>query len=238
MSFLKENLEKIESNISAAAKASGRQRKDITLLAVTKTWPAKNVKDAHALGLRQFGENYVQEYLQKKKEITDLNLQNLEWHFIGHLQSNKVKNIVGEFSYIHSVDRMSLAKEISLRAAMSSASASPQKILIEVNVANEESKSGLSISQLPSFLDEIQNLPALIVCGLMVMPPILTSAADVRHYFDLIRDERDRWTSRLSAPHSLVELSMGTSHDYVLAIESGATMVRLGTVLFGEREKK
>lgn len=232
MNELTQRIHNVQTNIAAAARVSGREAKDVTLMAVTKTWSANVVRDAYTAGLRHFGENYVQEALKKKSELTDLSV---DWHFIGHLQSNKVKNVVGEFSIIHSLDRLSLAEEVSKRAVNSELS-EPQKVLIEINVADEPSKSGVSWSELPKLLDNVQELPGVSVRGLMAMPPLeLSDQSEIRRVFNNVRDERDRLAPRLSAPHSLMELSMGTTHDYVAAIEAGATIVRLGTALFGSR---
>ena len=235
MKTLKERHDEVKNHMAEAARVSGRRVEDITLLAVTKTWPAETVRSGYQLGIRHFGENYVQESLAKMDELTDL--EKVSWHMIGHLQSNKVKSLVGRFDLIHSVDRLSLAQEISKRTDQDEKTKEPQKILIEVNIANEPSKSGVHVDGLPAFLEEVQKLKWVTICGLMVMPPLDATSEEAKRYFDLIRDERDRLLSRLSAPHSLVELSMGTSHDYKEAIEAGATIVRLGTVLFGERVK-
>lgn len=231
MNQLRSRIEEVQERIARAARVSGRGSKDVTLLAVTKTWPASAVREAFACGLRSFGENYAQEALAKKSELRDLAI---DWHFIGHLQTNKVKSVIGEFSLIHSVDRLKLAREIS-RRAMAAGASSPQGILVEVNVASEAGKSGVSWDELPRLLDEVQELPSVQIRGLMVMPPPALPSEESRRIFAQVRDERDRLAPRLSAPHSLIELSMGTSHDYVEAVEAGATIVRLGTVIFGQR---
>jgi len=230
---MKNRIDQVEAKIAKAVQVSGRKRDDVLLLAVTKTWDAKIVQNAYDLGLRSFGENYVQEAVEK---IDQLGFSEAKWHFIGHLQSNKVKNIIGKFELIHSVDRLSLAKEISNRVAQNEHVNQAQNILIEVNIANEESKSGIQLEALPKFLDQVQEFEHISVRGLMIMPPLNLPESELKGFFNLIRDERDRLASRMSSPHSLIELSMGTSHDYVEAIEAGSTIVRLGTVIFGERE--
>ncbi|MEK6553847.1 MAG: YggS family pyridoxal phosphate-dependent enzyme [Bdellovibrionota bacterium] len=235
MTTLENRIQQVEDRIKKAAQAGGRKREDVLLLAVTKTWGADVVRKAYDAGLRNFGENYVQEALEKIENLKN-EIPEAKWHFIGHLQSNKVKNLIGKFEMIHSVDRISLAEEISKRVDQNPDVNEPQKILIEVNIANEESKNGISFEALPEFLDEIQAFQHIMVRGLMIMPPISESKTEVKRLFNQIRDEKDRLSTRLSSPHSLIELSMGTSHDYVEAIEAGATIVRLGTTLFGERE--
>lgn len=228
-SLISERIAEIESRLEKAAQKSGRRRDDVTLLAVTKTWPATTVREAYAAGLKFFGENYAQEFTEKKSQLNDLPLK---WHFIGHLQTNKVKFVVGECDLVHSVDRIKVAREISTRAQQKGL---VQKVLIEVNIGDEESKSGLRIAELPALIDAIQELPGIQVCGLMTMPPLTWSEVELRRAFQKIRDERDRLVSRLSSPHNLLELSMGTSQDYEWAVESGSTIVRLGTVIFGKR---
>lgn len=230
MNEIRTRLQSIENKIANAAQVSGRSRGDVTLLGVTKTWPSEVVREAYEQGIRAFGENYVQEMLIKEKELEDLAVQ---WHFIGHLQSNKVKQIVGRCELIHSVDRIGLANEISKRQG--EAELPPQPVLIEVNVAVEASKSGVSWDELPRLLDEVQNLSGVVMRGLMVMPPLQWSTDELKQSYLFVRGERDRLASRLSAPHNLLELSMGTSHDYEVAVECGATIVRLGSALFGER---
>jgi pyridoxal phosphate enzyme (YggS family) len=231
MSF-SENLQQVENKIAEATRRSGRERSDVTLVAVTKTWAAQKVREAYQAGLRSFGENYVQEALEKTDALKDL--PGMDWHFIGHLQSNKVKSIVGRFSLIHSVDRFKIANEIDARTR-ADAEAQPQGVLLEVNIGEEVSKEGVSLGDLPKLLDEVQELSSVVVRGLMIMPPPNWSKKELQRGFALIRDERDRLRTRVSAPHGLIELSMGTSQDYVEAIEAGATIVRLGTVLFGQR---
>lgn len=216
---LENNLNKIKSKIEISAKKSGRSASDIEILAVTKTWPAEKVRQAYALGLRHFGENYIQEALPKLNELSDL--KDINWHFIGHLQSNKIKNILGKFKYIHSVDRPSLIQELNKKLV------EPQDILLEVQFIKEEQKSGAVLEDVPKLLDLIQSTKKLRLCGLMVMPPLKASENEKRRIFSKAR--------QLASSHSLSVLSMGTSDDFELAIEEGSTLVRLGTVLFGER---
>jgi PLP dependent protein len=216
-------LARIEQQVSEACHRSGRARDSVKILAVTKTWPPSVVRDAHALGLHRFAENYVQEALPKMSEVKDL--AQCEWHFIGNLQSNKVKDIEGRFSLIHSVDRESVLREMEKRLS------AVQDVLIEVQMVPEPQKSGLSIQDVPRFLQTLQKVPRVRLRGLMIMPP----PGQSRAAFAKAQNLAQIWTSELSAPHSLDELSMGTSDDFVSAIECGATLIRLGTVLFGSR---
>lgn len=237
----------VEARVSDALKKAGRSRDSLLVLPITKTWSAEVVGIAAEVGFRSFGENYVQEALEKMDSLAEMNsleFRNLDWHFVGHIQSNKIKSILGRFSLIHSVDRIKILEEFSRRIAAAADDADSrerpsfsQKVLIEINVAEESSKSGIAIDDLPRFLDEAQALPNIQIRGLMCMPPLGLSSDKAQRFFERIRNERDRHAARLSDSHSLVELSMGTSHDYCEAIASGATIVRLGTVLFGEREK-
>lgn len=233
MANLKDRIQILETEIAAAAKKSGRKRSDITLVAVSKTYPADLVKEAISFGLSSFGENYVQEALPKIAEVGNPDVQ---WHFIGHLQSNKAKSVVGKFAMIHSIDSFSTAQELSKRVDADPNLTDPQKILIEVNLGQEATKTGIQLKDLKSLIDEIQELPYVQICGLMAMPPLNWEPEELRREFNHLRDERDRLATRLSAPHSLVELSMGTSHDFAEAIQAGSTMIRVGTRIFGERK--
>lgn len=216
----------IGEKISNAAIKSGRRPADVKLVAVTKTFSSDVIRRAHALGLRDFAENYVQEAIPKMDDLRDLDLR---WHFIGHLQSNKAKIIADQFALIHSVDREKIA------AVISEHSSTPQDVLVEVNLAQETSKSGCSPEALPSLLDSIQGLKNLKLSGLMFMPPLDLAPREQQRFFSQARELRDQMASSVSTPHSLIELSMGTSHDFEVAIAEGATVVRLGTALFGAR---
>lgn len=212
-------LQKIRSEIEKIAKNPKAQ-----LLAVSKLQTQIKIRSAFSEGQIYFGENYVQESLQKQEELKDLNIH---WHFIGHLQKNKVKQIVGKFDLIHSVDSLELAQKISTEAAKLNIT---QKILLQVNLAGEESKGGFSNIQITQVIHQIQSLPNLELSGLMTMPPLTENPEDVRPYFKQLKVLGDKF--------HLTELSMGTSSDYKVALEEGATWVRLGTVVFGERPKK
>lgn len=226
--LLGDNLKAVQENIRLAAQKSGRSADEIQLIAVTKTWPVKVVEQAISFGLNSFGENYVQEALQKIEQIKTP----VHWHFIGHLQSNKVRNIIGKFDYVHSVDSESVIKEFDKQSDNSKL----QKVLLQVQFVTEESKSGVSVHDVPKFLDLIQGSRSLQLCGLMWMPPLDMEADMKRKYFAQFRDQREGWRKLISGQHHLNELSLGTTHDYALAIEEGSTMVRIGSALFGERK--
>jgi pyridoxal phosphate enzyme (YggS family) len=193
------------------------------ICAVSKLQPPIKIRELYAKGQRIFGENYVQEALEKQDILKDL--PGIEWHLIGHLQKNKAKQVVGKFSLIHSVDSLDLAKTLG---RLASARQLTQKVLIQVNLAEEESKSGFNKAEFEKAWPELQQIPGLNICGLMTMPPLTENPEDVRPYFrELAQLLRQR--------PGLTVLSMGTSHDYQVALEEGATIVRLGTILFGER---
>ena len=191
----------------------------LTLVAVSKGQPAAAIREAWAAGQRHFGENYVQEWREKAQALGDL--PDLAWHFIGSLQTNKVKYLVGRVALVHTVDRLELAREISKRSA---AKGLVTAVLLEVNVAAEPSKSGCAPADVPALAEAVRALPGLDLRGLMCIPP---AEGDPRPHFRALRALRDRL--------GLAELSMGMSGDYPAAIEEGATMVRVGTAIFGER---
>lgn len=217
--MIAENLKKLNDEIGEACENAGRKRDEITLIAVSKTWPAQKVREAYEAGQKVFGENYTAEALEKMHELHDLNIQ---WHFIGGLQSKKVKDIVGRFSLIHSIDRLSLVEELEKR------SATTQDILIQVNFESEESKSGVHPDQANILIQRISQSEILNLKGLMVMPPLQSSEHEQKKVFEKVRHFREG--------KPLIELSMGTSHDYRLAIEYGSTMIRVGTAVFGQRK--
>jgi len=223
-STLSSNLRYINDRIASACDRSGRTVADVMLIAVTKTHPPELVKAAYDLGLSNFGENRVQELL-KKREILESQLSEPHWHLIGQLQSNKAKYIAPFIHLVHSIDSISTATELSKRAEQYSRTID---ILVEVNVAAEESKSGIPTESLPKFLDELaRSAPLLAVKGLMTVAPYNDDPQTTRPYFSALRS--------LAEKHHLKELSMGMSNDFEVAIEEGATMVRVGSALFGER---
>ena len=196
------------------------------IVGVTKTHGPEAVRAAVAAGLRDVGENRVQEALQKQQELADLPV---EWHLIGTLQRNKARNAVGRFALIHSVDRVDLAAELDRRAT----GGGRQRVLVQVNCSAESQKGGVSPESLPALLDELRGLHRLEVQGLMTMSALTDDQAEQRRAFGLLRELRE---AAERSGHRLPELSMGMSGDYAIAVEEGATMIRLGTVLFGARE--
>jgi len=225
---LAENLEKIQQRIRAACGRAGRDPESVTLLAVTKSQPPEAVQEAARLGLTLFGENKVQE----AKAKIPLCPGNLCWHFIGHLQSNKCRDAVDLFKMIQSVDSLSLAREIDKRAGQASKT---MPVLLEVNVAGEASKFGYRPEQLLAELKALNALPRIEIHGLMTVPPWSAEPEKSRPHFHRLRELKERAEAVLGAP--LPQLSMGMSGDFEIAIEEGATMVRIGTELFGLRPK-
>jgi PLP dependent protein len=230
--FIRENLLKVQERIAAAAQHAGRRSEDITLIGVSKKHPAEVIRAAYDAGLRHFGENRVQEWEGKRAGVTDLDAT---WHLVGHLQSNKAARAVGLFHSVDSVDDFALAQRLD-RAQSESALSEKLRVLLEVRVEHEETKSGVSISELPSLSEGVVKLPRLEFAGLMCIPPFLVDAEQVRPFFRKLRESRDKLELQLGC--KLPVLSMGMSHDFEVAIEEGATEVRVGTALFGERQTK
>jgi PLP dependent protein len=225
---LVENLESIRQRIHAACTRAGRATEAVTLLAVSKTHPPESVRAAVEGGQSLFGEIKIQE----AKAKIPLCPGKCRWHFIGHLQSNKVRDAIELFQMIESVDSLSLAREISKRCEQSDKN---MPILLEVNVAGESSKFGYSPQALLSELKELNALPRIAVHGLMAVPPFVTDAEKARPYFRRLHELKTECEQILGAP--LPHLSMGMSADFEIAIEEGATLVRVGTALFGPRPK-
>lgn len=224
-------LEIIQNRIDKAASVSGRSADSVKLLGVTKQVDVQKIITAVHAGLGRFGENYVQEFMAKYDMIPMENLQQIEWDFIGHLQSNKVKYVIDKVSLIHSVNKFSLAKEIDKRSEKLGKKSS---VLLEVNLGGEDSKSGISEEKVEKLLEEISALRFVEVKGLMAIPPFFDDPYNSRPYFIKLRDLRDKLSISYN---SLIELSMGMSADYEVAIEEGATIVRIGTAIFGERPR-
>lgn len=226
--MVKENLEEVENNIAAACERAGRKRSEVTLIAVSKTKPVELIRDAIDYGIKDFGENKVQEMCDKMEIISE----KINWHMIGHLQRNKVKYIVDKAYLIHSVDSLRLAEQINQEAQKKNVVCN---ILIEVNIAGEESKFGVAKEEVKSLLEAIKNLKHVHVKGLMTIAPFVDDAEDNREYFQemhkLFIDMRQENTDNIS----MEILSMGMTGDYQVAIEEGATMVRVGTGIFGAR---
>ncbi len=229
LSYLNENLREIKENMAEAAIKSGRHPEDITLMAVTKTVAPKYINHINSLGVRLIGENKVQELLSKTEF---LDTDSIEMQIIGHLQSNKVRKIIDVVSMIQSVDSVSLAKEISRQAVSHNKS---MDILIEINIGDEESKTGLQVDLLKETACEIAEMEGISIKGLMCVPPITDSAIEARHYFEKTRLLYEDTKSLLRNKQELSVLSMGMSSDYADAITEGATLVRVGSALFGAR---
>lgn len=228
MSQIARNLTEVRKRLAAAALRAGRDPAQVRLVAVTKTVGLDRLQEAVAAGHTHFGENYVQE---AKGKIAALG-PGLTWHFIGHLQSNKARAAVELFDLIHSVDRLRLAQALEQAAARLG---QVQDVLLQVNLAGEKSKSGGAPGEIQVLLDEISRMPHLRVLGLMTMPPWLSDPEEVRPYFRALRELRDRLRELRLVPGELPELSMGMTGDFEAAVEEGATLVRLGTAIFGRR---
>lgn len=212
--------------ISQAAGAVGRDAAQVRLLAVSKTWPADSVREAAAAGQRAFGENYVQEGVDKVDALAGLGL---EWHFIGPLQSNKTRLVANRFAWVHSIDRLKIAERLS---AQRDAHLPPLEVCIQVNVSGEASKSGVSPGELPTLAHAVARLPRLRLRGLMAIPEPTSDVALQRARFATLRELRDQLNADGLA---LDTLSMGMSDDLEAAIAEGSTMVRVGTAIFGSR---
>lgn len=227
---IQENLQRIQERIFLAAQRAGRRATEITLIGVSKTHPAEAIREAYAAGLRHFGENRVQEWEGKQSGIQGLDAM---WHLIGHLQSNKAARAAKLFHSIDSVDDFALAQRLE-RARIESKTPEKMRVLIEVHIAQEEAKSGAGIEELPALARKIVALPNLEIAGLMCVPPFVENPEESRPYFRRLRALCDGLEKELG--RALPVLSMGMSHDFEVAIEEGATEVRVGTAIFGPRE--
>jgi hypothetical protein len=222
-----ENIKRVRERIHKACQRAGRDPREVTLVAVTKTVAVASIREALEGGIRDFGENYVQEALPKISALGP----GTRWHFIGHLQRNKVKYVLGRFHLIHSLDRLSLAQEIQRRASPNE----PAKVLLQVNLSGESTKSGVPLEAVEELLEGVCGLSRLRIVGLMTMPPFFSDPEMSRPFFRSLRELMERLRPQLPPPHDLRELSMGMSQDFEVAIEEGATIVRLGTAIFGPR---
>jgi pyridoxal phosphate enzyme (YggS family) len=218
-------LAEVHARIDSAARKAGREPRSVKLLAVSKTKPTKDIREAYAAGQRAFGENYAQELEQKAKELSDLT--DLEWHFIGHLQTNKAKVVAKVAHVIHTVDKPDLVRELDKRLT---AYGRTMRALAEVNVSGEAQKHGARPDDLAVLLSAIESVKTLTLAGLMTMPPADDEARTVRAFDDLVALQQAH-----GGPVRLPELSMGMSGDLELAVLSGSTFVRVGTAIFGER---
>lgn len=229
MDPIKANIERIRQRIASACARCNRDPDSVRLVAVSKVKPAALIDEAFAAGQRLFGESYVQELRDKVEDVKSP----VEWHFIGNLQSNKVKYLTRHVTLIHSVDRLSLAREISRQWGKLERDA---RILLQVNVGDETSKAGCAITDLEQLARAVARLPHLHICGLMCLPPFHEDPEQVRPYFKVLHDLAAA-LARLQIPGvRMDELSMGMSGDFEVAIEEGATLVRVGTAIFGERD--
>ena len=226
------NIAEVQQRIETASRRAGRQAQEIVLMAVSKTHPAELIRAAYAGGIRVFGENRVQEFANKADALRDL--EDAEWHMIGHLQSNKAANAAELFAAIDSVDSLKLAEKLNSSALKLSKKLTA---LIEINVGGEAAKSGLSPGsrELETILEAAPRLTNLEFRGLMTIPPFTENPEDARPYFRQLRSLRDALAARKLPAISTDALSMGMSHDFEIAIEEGSTCVRVGTAIFGER---
>lgn len=226
--MLASNLQKVEQNILDACKRAKRSREEVTLIAVSKTKPLSMLQEVYDLGMRHFGENKVQELCDKKPELPD----DLNWHMIGHLQRNKVKQVIDKVKLIHSVDSIRLAETIEQEAAKKNLVVD---ILIEVNVANEESKYGFQMNEVLPAIEVIAKFSHIRIKGLMTIAPFVENPEENRSVFADLRKLSVDINSKNIDNVCIGILSMGMTNDYQVAIEEGATMVRVGTGIFGER---
>ncbi len=230
-----ENIARVRERIQAAAMRAGRDADDITLMAVSKTFPADSIREAYEAGIRQFGENRVQEFAGKVKDLDDLG--EARWHMIGHLQSNKATKASELFHAVDSVDSFKLAEKLNEAAIKANKTLA---VLIEINVGGEEAKTGVAPGspELDHLLSAARQLERLQVKGLMTIPPFFDDPEATRSYFRTLRELRDQIAARNLPGVEMAALSMGMSHDFEVAIQEGSTCVRVGTAIFGERSRK
>lgn len=226
--MIQENIKAVEENIKAACEMCGRDVEDVTLIAVSKTKPVSMLQEAYDYGCRDFGENKVQELVDKWEQMP----KDIRWHMIGHLQRNKVKYIVDKVYLIHSVDSVRLAEEISKEAGKKGVTVF---ILIEINVAGEESKFGTTCEEACHLVEEIAKLPHIMIKGLMTIAPYVENAEENRQYFEKLRQIYVDIKQKNIDNVYMESLSMGMTGDYEVAVTEGATYVRVGTGIFGER---
>ena len=223
---IRENIEHVRERMARAATRVGRRPEDVKLVAVSKTFPPERIREAYEAGLRDFGENRVQEAQAKRPALADLDCT---WHLVGHLQTNKAKPARELFRWLHSLDSARLADKLDQSAGVCARLA----VLIEVNLGGEASKSGAAEQEVAALAEHVRSLHNLELKGLMTIPPFYEDAEQVRPFFRRLRELSERL--RAAGFTQLAELSMGMSHDFEVAIEEGATIIRVGTALFGER---
>jgi len=224
-----DRLNEIRARVAEAATRAGRSPAQVRLIAVSKTFPIDAVRAAYQAGQRDFGENRVQEALQKMDASADMDIR---WHLIGHLQSNKAKKAAERVAFIHSIDGADLLRRVDAAAA---AVSRQLQVLVQVDLAAETTKHGAAVGTLGAIFDEARRCQAAQVVGLMLLPPLAENPEDARPWFRRLREERDRLLDGGVPASMLRELSMGMSHDFEVAIDEGATMVRVGTAIFGQR---
>ncbi len=230
MSKVTDNVKRVQERIAAACLRASRQREEVKLVAISKTFPSERVREAYEAGLREFGENRVQEAAAKRPALADLDIT---WHLVGHLQTNKAKAARELFQWVHSVDSVRLAQK--LHQALSE-KGGRLRVLIEVNLAGEESKSGARPEEVLPLAEEIGRLDSLELRGLMAIPPIAENPEDSRPYFRRLRELAQQIADKMIPGISMAELSMGMTYDFEIAVEEGATLVRVGTGIFGARK--
>ena len=229
--MIADRLTEVRSRIATAARSVGRGPSSVQLIAVSKTFPADLVREAYAAGQRDFGENRVQEALQKIERATE---PEIRWHLLGHLQTNKARKAAAVFATIQSVDSVELLQKIDLAAV--EAGTTPE-LLIQVEVAHQATKFGAPPLDVPQLFEAAARLEAARVVGVMTLPPVPQTPEDARPWFRRLRDLRDEWLAAGVPAPMLRELSMGMSGDFEVAIQEGATMVRVGTAIFGRRDQ-
>jgi pyridoxal phosphate enzyme (YggS family) len=227
LSYIAENLRQVQATIEVSCERAHRSPADVQIVAVTKYVSLETTRAALKAGIQHIGESRTQDALPKWEALSE---EAATWHFIGHLQTNKVRDMIGRFTYVHSLDRLSLAKELNKRGAQHDV---VTRCMVQVNISGEETKHGLAPEEVPDFLSAIQEMPHIELCGFMTMAPYVEDAEETRWIFRELRMLRDRM--RASYPQlPLDHLSMGMSNDYHIAVEEGATFIRLGSTLVGD----
>ena len=229
MSEVAQRLAAVRERVGNAALGAGRRAEDVRLIAVSKTFPIEAVREAYDAGQRDFGENKVQEALQKIDAAADMQIG---WHLIGHLQSNKVRKAAGRVGWIHAIDSLDLLRRVDDVAASEGRQV---RVLIQVDLALEATKHGVRVEDVPAMLAAADGLRGAALAGLMLLPPAVDDPEDARPWFRRLRELRDGWVQDGTPADRLHELSMGMSHDFEVAIAEGATMVRVGSAIFGSR---
>ena len=232
MSELVKNLKSVQKQIEATCAQCHRNPQTVRLIAVCKNQPAAALHTLIQAGHTDLGENYVQEWIQHRETLPPTLTTHPQWHFIGQLQKNKVRHLIGHVALIHSVDSWGLAQAIHQRAQIEHVT---QSILLQVKLASEATKGGMTATELASLLPRLNDLTALQVQGLMLLPPLHEDPEQTRPYFRQLREIREECNEKKIYKNPLTELSMGMSHDFPVALEEGATMIRIGTAIFGTR---